>query len=147
MIVFNAKQHLKFYIYLLLIFLLPETTDIFTFIIFGFIGSLLPDIDHSNSIAGSIIPLWKINHILKKRREKKRIKKKGKLELMLQHGKMTHTLLFSSIIFIIYLITLNEGFYGLWLGYITHLIGDEFQGNNLPYLFYPFKRERRNVND
>ena len=82
------------------------------------IGSLLPDIDHENSIAGSVIPAWKI----------------------FKHGRQTHTILALLIIISLYLYFGYDWLYGLSVGYATHLIGDELQGNNLKYLFFPLKR-------
>ena len=87
----------------------------------GLIGCLLPDVDHRESIAGHVIPLW----------------------LIFKHGKQTHTLLTSSIFLIIYYFYRNDIWYGLWFGFVFHLIGDNLQGNNLKYMYYPFKRRTK----
>ena len=85
------------------------------------IGSLLPDIDHSNSIAGYLIPA----------------------HLFLSHGGATHTLLFNSMFLIAYCITGHPVWAGIGVGWLSHLIGDKLQGNNLKLLYYPFKRKKR----
>lgn len=118
---FNAKQHLTLFLTYSVVFLLPFPTDILHFLLGGLVGSLLPDVDHKNSIAGHIIPLW----------------------LIFKHGRETHTLLTASIFIVIYYYTNLEIFYGIWFGYMTHLTGDNLQGNNLKYLYFPFKRNKK----
>ena len=85
------------------------------------VGCLLPDVDHKNSIAGHIIPLW----------------------LVFKHGKQTHTLLANLIICLLALIYRHPAIWGIALGYFTHLFADNLDGNNLKYLYYPFKRKQK----
>jgi membrane-bound metal-dependent hydrolase YbcI (DUF457 family) len=120
MIIFNSKQHLSFCIYSLVCYCWQGIPD-YLFIFASLIGCLLPDIDHKQSIAGHVIPAW----------------------LIFKHGKQTHTLLVSSIFLIIYAMSKNSIWLGLFFGYLNHLIADNLQGNNLKYLYYPFKRRKK----
>lgn len=84
-------------------------------------GSLLPDIDHPNSLAGHIVPA----------------------HLFFKHGGVTHTLLFSFIFLAIYIYSWHPFWLGLWVGYVfAHLFPDHWQGNPLQHLWYPYKRKR-----
>lgn len=118
MVVFNAKEHIKLGLAFALPFYLPRVDNHAEFILGVVIGSLLPDVDHENSIAGSIIPLWKF----------------------VRHGRQTHTVLVIILLIALYITFDKTWIYGVTVGYFSHLLGDELQGNNLKYLFYPFKR-------
>ena len=118
MVIFNAKEHIKLGLLYTIPFYLPKFENIAEFYGGVVIGSLLPDIDHENAVAGSIIPAWKI----------------------FRHGKQTHTVIALLLIVALYLYFRTDFLLGLSVGYATHLIGDELNGNNLKYLFYPFKR-------
>lgn len=118
MIIFNAKEHLKLGLLYTIPFYLPKFDNTFEFFSGVIIGSLLPDIDHENSIAGSIIPLWKI----------------------FKHGRQTHTIIALLLIVIAYILLKKDWLFGLAIGYGSHLIADELSGNNLKYLFFPLKR-------
>ena len=129
MITFNGKQHLGFGLFTLtniyatkfylLGFSWSNIDTVFVLACLG--GSLFPDVDHKNSIAGYIIPAW----------------------LIFRHGTVTHTLLFSFIFLGIALGSKSSAFFGFWVGIITHLVADNLSGNNLKYLYYPFKRRRK----
>lgn len=112
----NAKEHLKLAITYLPCFFLPMPYNFFEFVGGVLVGSLLPDIDHENSIAGSIIPAW----------------------LIFKHGKQTHTIIALLLISTFAYFSEIDFFYGLSIGYFTHLVADEITGNWLKYLLYPF---------
>jgi hypothetical protein len=89
-----------------------------------FFGSLLPDIDIENSIAGYLIPL----------------------HLFFKHGGVTHTIAFSMIFMGPYIYSRHPFWLGLWYGYVfAHLLPDHWQGKKLRYLWWPFntKKKRR----
>ena len=115
----SGKNHLKFALFCTALFYLPAPNNHFEFIPATLIGSLLPDIDHKNSIAGAIVPAW----------------------LVFKHAKQTHTLIALFIIITLHLIFRQDFFYGLWIGYATHLLADELDGAPLKYLFFPFKNK------
>ena len=96
----------------------PSGTNLVLFFLGGLVGCLLPDVDHPRAIAGYIIPLHKI----------------------VKHGHCTHTIAFSLILMIVYYFTSSYVWFGMWFGYLSHLIGDNLQGNNLKYLWFPLKR-------
>ncbi len=99
-----------------LIYVLPYPEQELYFVLGGLIGCLLPDVDHRESIAGHVIPLW----------------------LIFKHGKQTHTLLTTTIFLIAWYYTKNDVWYGIWFGYIGHLMADHLSGNKLKYLYFPF---------
>jgi len=120
---FNGKQHISFVISFIVVLYLPEPQDDLYFVLGALLGCLLPDTDHKNSIAGHVIPLW----------------------LVFKHGKETHTILANSIFVALYFFTKNDVWYGVALGYASHLITDNLDGNNLKYLYAPFKRTKKEV--
>lgn len=127
MIVFSSKDHLRICSWLVMIYVIYvliysrwNDWDLI-FCMAALIGSLLPDIDHPQSITGYLIPA----------------------HLFLKHGTATHTLLFNSIFFIAYYITKHPFWLGIGTGWLSHIIGDNLQGNNLKYLYYPYKRKKR----
>ena len=131
---FSSKQHILTYLFCICLLTyyrihdiiglkmleIPSGDNLLFFILGGLIGVLLPDIDHPRSIAGYIIPLHKI-----------------KLK-MLGHGRATHTILFSLIFMFLYIKYEHHVFLGLWFGYLVHLVGDNLQGVDLKYIYYPF---------
>ena len=125
-IVFGAKQHLSFYIYSYILFFWQDIINFnmgeweLFFFLGGFIGCLLPDIDHPNSILGYLIPA----------------------HIFLRHGTATHTILAGCWVLAIAWVSKQPSVFGAGFGYMTHLFSDNIQGNNLKYLYYPIKRKK-----
>ena len=131
MVVFSGKNHISFYIFATILLFIKDYNNFneqdLIFCFAAFVGCLLPDVDHPQAIAGHIIPLHKI----------------------CKHGRATHTLLVNSLFLVApYLITgyIHSAFQGLAFGYFTHLFGDNIDGNNLKYLYFPFKRKKSKRN-
>ena len=128
MINFNAKQHLQFSLYTLailfiypLLLLLNVHITLNFYLIFGvLIGSLLPDVDHKDSIAGALIPAWLIS----------------------KHMGITHSIVAVLVIIGIYIYTRDITVFGVIIGYTSHLYIDNATGSKLPNLFYPIKRKK-----
>ena len=120
MVVFNGKQHISLGIIFAIVIYLPLPKDILYFALGILTGSLLPDVDHKQSIAGAIIPLW----------------------LVFKHGRQTHTIIVNSLFLIPYWLTGNDVWYGITIAYASHLAADNLSGNNLKYLYYPFRRRK-----
>lgn len=121
----NGKQHIVIFVLTALPLWAHNPQDPLHFVLGGLIGCLLPDTDTKESIGGHILPLW----------------------LIFGHGKQTHTILVNLIFVALYFYTKHDIFYGMAFGYFGHLIGDDMQGNNLKYLFYPIVRKSKNYNE
>jgi len=91
------------------------------FCLAALLGCLLPDCDHKNAICGYVLPVW----------------------ILVKHGTVTHTLLFSFCFLAMFTVAKNTAWLGLWFGITNHLLADNWQGNNLKYLYYPFKRRKK----
>ena len=124
---FSGKEHLRIckwlvMIYVIYILINKQWSDWhLIFCMAMFFGSLLPDIDIENSIAGYLTPLY----------------------LFFKHGGATHTLLFNSIFLIAYCITKHPFWLGIGAGWLSHLVGDHLQGNPLRHFWYPFNRKKK----
>ncbi len=126
MCAFNGKIHLTInsvsIVIIAFIKLYYGNLDInyLNFVCGSYVGCLLPDGDTKESIAGSQLPLW----------------------LVMNHGKITHTLLFNLFLLILYYYVIHvDAMAGITWGVFNHLIGDTNDGYPLKYLWYPYIRD------
>jgi hypothetical protein len=128
LIVFDGKTHARINTYSLIaiafVLMYFDRLDItfLDFICGAYVGCLLPDIDHKISIAGAICPAW---HFL-------------------NHGTVTHTLLFNiALVGIYYYLLPTMAMAGIAWGVFNHCFGDHFDGYALKYWFYPYVLDRK----
>jgi len=126
--VFSGKVHVKInacsIVVIAFILLYFDRLDItfLDFICGSFVGCLAPDVDTKESIAGAVFPAW---HFL-------------------NHGTVTHTLLFNiALVAIYYYLLPTMTIAGICFGVFNHLIADECDGYRLKYLYYPYVTNRK----
>ena len=90
------------------------------------VGSLLPDLDHKNSILGRYSPIPLLHNLFRRMKI-----------YIFKHGGITHTILINIWIFIFAYIFKSLLVAGIAFGYATHLYVDNLDGNKLNMLYWP----------
>ena len=132
MVIPNASTHLNFatlvIILLLIVIRFINYNEYLIFIAGTLVGSLLPDIDHPKATLSKIIPLYLLHKLFKK------------YTRIFKHGGITHTILVNLLIFGWYWWSGNILFFGLAVGFASHIYIDHINGNKLGMLWYPIGR-------
>lgn len=130
----TGLQHSKFATYSSALIVIGGYVDIVNIETCGgiFVGGLFPDIDTKESVFGRFSPLPILHKYL------------SKIKItILGHGKFTHILMINLAIFYLAYYYKSNFLWGMAFGYLTHLYADDITGNQLKYLYFPFKRRKK----